>query len=100
VLAIDAANDRLIVGPKTSLARTRGRVRELHWCAGRAPAESPVTARVQIRYRHGGAAADIHVSGEEAELHFHEPIYGWTPGQAAVFYRDDEVIGGGWIAKD
>ncbi len=100
VLAIDPANDRLIVGPKTSLARTRGRVRELHWCAGRAPAASPVTAQVQIRYRHGGAAADIHVSGEEAELHFHEPIYGWTPGQAAVFYRDDEVIGGGWIAKD
>jgi len=100
VLAIDAASDRLIVGPKASLARTKGRVGEVHWCAGKAPAASLLAACVQIRYRHRGVEADIHVSGDAAELYFHEPVYGWTPGQAAVFYRDDEVIGGGWITKD
>jgi tRNA-specific 2-thiouridylase len=54
---------------------------------------------VRIRYRHEGAAATVAASaGGGARVAFHEPVRALAPGQAAVFYAGDQVLGGGWIA--
>ncbi len=55
--------------------------------------------RAKIRHRHEPAWATLRMSGpDEAEAIFDEPQRAVTPGQAAVFYDGDEVVGGGWIA--
>ncbi len=72
---------------------------ETVWTGGR-PTAFPVRCQVQIRYRHRPVAAVI--ASEEAgrvELRFDEPQRAVAPGQAAVFYIGDQVLGGGWIEK-
>jgi tRNA-specific 2-thiouridylase len=65
----------------------------------------PFRASVQIRYRHAAAPALVTRlapsadGAERAAVRFDEPQPAVTPGQAAVFYRGDEVIGGGWIER-
>jgi tRNA-specific 2-thiouridylase len=55
---------------------------------------------VKIRYNHTGAPATIRPSTDgTARIHLHVPQRAITPGQACVFYQDDNVIGGGWIAR-
>ncbi|HEX7371829.1 MAG TPA: aminomethyltransferase beta-barrel domain-containing protein, partial [Thermodesulfobacteriota bacterium] len=66
--------------------------------------EGEVEALAQIRYRHSGAPAvlsPIKAKGGEDKVRviFKSPQKSVTPGQAAVFYRGDEVLGGGWIEK-
>ena len=59
----------------------------------------PLRVTVKIRHRHEGAAALIEKSGDDEILvSFDQPQRAVTPGQAAVFYADDVVVGGGWIA--
>lgn len=53
----------------------------------------------QIRYRNRGVTAQLMTRGEVAEVYFDSPQNAVTPGQAVVFYREDEVIGGGWIEE-
>jgi len=62
--------------------------------------ESPIRAKVKIRYKDSGSMATISPLGDTlAEIQFDGPRRAVTPGQAAVFYHDDLVIGGGWISK-
>jgi tRNA-specific 2-thiouridylase len=57
-------------------------------------------AEVRVRYRHEAQPATITpLAGERARIVFDQPQRAITPGQATVFYRGDEVIGGGWIEK-
>ena len=58
----------------------------------------PIRAEVKIRYKDAGAPATITpLSGTEVEVKFDQPRRAVTPGQAAVFYDGDTVVGGGWI---
>jgi tRNA-specific 2-thiouridylase len=73
-------------------------VRDVHWIAGHPPA-GPIDAFVQIRYNHAASPARIASQARgAAEIRFREPQFGVAPGQIAAFYRDDELLGGGWIA--
>jgi tRNA-specific 2-thiouridylase len=55
---------------------------------------------VQVRYRHHPVSATIEPFGErEARVRFDVPVRAVAPGQAAVFYRGDELLGGGWIEE-
>ena len=87
------------VGPQAALA-SRGLIAEqVRWSAGAPAADDDRPVRVRIRHRHEPVAARLtHTGGDRVEAWFDEPASAVTPGQAAVFYRGDEVVGGGWIA--
>jgi tRNA-specific 2-thiouridylase len=89
VVALDAESNRVIVGPAEDLIRDEFEIRNCNWLAG----EPPFEATVKIRYNHKGCPA--FVEGNHVRLPV--PQRAVTPGQAAVFYQDDLVLGGGWI---
>lgn len=99
VVALDRARNRLIVGEDSDLRRSTCEVRDVNWIPFAAP-DAPVRARVRIRNRHEPAEAEIlPLSENTARVSFAEPQRAITPGQAAVFYSGQNVLGGGWIAQ-
>ena len=96
VVAIDADEALVVVGPADALEQRVLRAARVNWIAG-APPSGPVAASVKIRYKAHDAPATLVPHGDWAEVCFAEPQRAITPGQAAVFYRGDEVIGGGFI---
>jgi tRNA-uridine 2-sulfurtransferase len=97
VLEIDAGSRTVVVGDRTGLDRTAFGVVDVNWTAGYPP-PAALRAAVQIRHRHEPALATISGSGDgRAEVVFDTPQRAVTPGQAAVFYDGEEVLGGGWI---
>ena len=97
VVQIDRAQNRLVVGEEVALHCTTCEVRNVNWIAVAAP-DAPVEARVRIRHRHEAAVAEIQaLDGGAARVTFSEPQRAITPGQAAVFYSGEKVLGGGWI---
>jgi tRNA-specific 2-thiouridylase len=97
VLEIDPASRRVVVGEDSELRRDSCDLRGVNWIAWERPA-GPVEAMVRIRYRHEPAAAVIEPQGATAaRVRFRAPQRAITPGQAAVFYSGDLVLGGGWI---
>jgi tRNA-specific 2-thiouridylase len=100
VVSIDARANRVIVGGEEELLREEFEAAGVNWIAFDNPTES-VRAEVRVRYRHTPAQASITPLAEEGRVRvrFNEPQRAITPGQATVFYRGDEVVGGGWIVK-
>lgn len=97
VVALDRAKNRLIVGEDESLHSTTTEVRAVNWIPYAQP-DGPVEALVRIRNRHEPAEAEITpIDATRARIEFREPQRAITPGQAAVFYSDDLVLGGGWL---
>ena len=97
VLQIDAASHRVMVGPDEELATSRLRARRLNWISV-AELTGPMRVQAKIRHRHDPAWATLEPDGADAVVAtFDEPQRAVTPGQSAVFYDGDEVVGGGWI---
>ena len=96
VIATEPISQRVIVGGKDDLLRDRCHAKDLNWISIAAPG-SPVRAEVKIRNRHTPAPATLHPSGDRVEVVFDTPQRAVTPGQGAVFYDGDLVLGGGWI---
>jgi len=97
VIDIDPATNRVIVGEAEDLVTEEFEIDHSLWhCA----ADEPFDVTVKIRYGHPGALATV-FPGENgtARVRLHTPQRAVTPGQAAVCYRGDEVLGGGWIAR-
>jgi tRNA-specific 2-thiouridylase len=97
VLNIDPASHRVTVGADVELATRTLRARQMNWIS---IAELTGAMRVQakIRHRHEPAWATLEpASPGEVLATFDEPQRAVTPGQSAVFYDGDEVVGGGWI---
>jgi tRNA-specific 2-thiouridylase len=96
VIRLDHPRNRLIVGKRQELARVRCAVEDVNWI--NPPAHFPADVRSQIRYRHKSVPARVTTtSPTRVDLKFETPQNAITPGQGAVFYKDDEVLGGGWI---
>jgi tRNA-specific 2-thiouridylase len=71
----------------------------VNWIPFAAP-DAPIHAKVRIRNRHEPAEAEITpLDATTARIAFREPQRAITPGQAAVFYSGEQVLGGGWIAN-
>ena len=96
VVKIDAAARRVIVGEQEHLAVARCHVGGLNWMVDTPVA--PFATACRIRYRHREVPATVTPGGDgTVEVAFATPQTGVTPGQAAVFYDGDRVLGGGWI---
>ncbi len=97
VINIDPASHRVTVGADAELATRTLRARQLNWISI-AELTGPMRVKVKIRHRHEPAWATLEPGeADEAIATFDEPQRAVTPGQAAVFYDGDEVVGGGWI---
>jgi tRNA-specific 2-thiouridylase len=99
VLAVEPQKNRVVVGYDEQLLTDEFTAANVNWIALDQPSE-PVRAEVRVRYRHTAAPATIMpAANNQAMVKFEEPQRAITPGQATVFYRGDEVVGGGWIVK-
>ncbi len=97
VVGIDPETAEVLVGPKRRLASETCTLTRCNWLAFEA-LEQPIEALVQVRYRHRAVPALVEPIGDgRARVTFRTPEAAVAPGQAAVVYRDQEVIGGGWI---
>ena len=97
VLNIDSASHRVTVGADAELATRTLRARRINWISI-PELTAPMRVRAKIRHRHEPAWATLEPAGAgEAIATFDEPQRAVTPGQSAVFYDGDEVVGGGWI---
>ena len=99
VIQIDRARKRVVVGREKELFRRRSRVRDVNWIRPVADGDT-IEAQVKIRNKHVAAPACVQArNGGEAVVEFSTPQRAITPGQAAVFYDGEEVVGGGWIVS-
>jgi tRNA-specific 2-thiouridylase len=97
VVRIDAAANTVVLGTREETVRESFVASGVNWIVGE-PAEKELKLHVRIRYNHAGAPARVTALGaDRVEVQFDSPEFAVTPGQCAVFYQDDEVVGGGWI---
>ena len=99
VLRVDGETNQVVVGSELDLYRNRMWASRVSYTQGRPPS-GPVDVGVKIRYRSQEAHALLHPKPEGALVCFEEPQRAVTPGQAAVFYQGDVVLGGGIIEGD
>ena len=97
VVALDANSRTVTVGPRTAIERKSLQASTINWISGSPPADlTRVTA--QIRHHQSEATATLHLRDTStASLEFDVAQAAISPGQAAVFYDGDVVLGGGWI---
>jgi tRNA-uridine 2-sulfurtransferase len=99
VIRTEPESQQVVVGAETELFCSRLLARDVNWVSV-APISEPMYAQVKIRNKHVAAPAWLEpLSGGRVEVRFDEPQRAITPGQAAVFYQDELVLGGGWIER-
>jgi tRNA-specific 2-thiouridylase len=96
VVRLEPGTARVVVGGAADASREAFEVGEVSWIAGRPP---PATREllVQVRHRHEGERGEVTPGASGAAVRLARPVRGVAPGQAAVFYDGDEVVGGGRI---
>ena len=97
VTEIDPARNVVTIGPEEELYCDALSAESLRWVAGEPPADE-FAADAKIRYRSAGRPAVVRVTEHGAEVRFERPQRAVAAGQAVVFYRSDEVLGGGIIS--
>jgi tRNA-specific 2-thiouridylase len=101
VLAIEPETRRIVVGPRAALAETRVAVGELNWLPRHSPSPDGIRLTVKLRSAQPPVAATLYAGpgGGAAELVLDHPAEAVAPGQAAVLYDGERVLGGGWIRR-
>jgi tRNA-specific 2-thiouridylase len=100
VVRLDNKENRLVVGTGSELACRECLVVGINWIKTGLP-DKPLSVYTRIRYRHRQAASVMTpLDSHRAKVLFYQPQSAVTPGQAAVFYHGEKVLGGGWIATD
>ena len=111
VVRIDAATNTVVLGTRQELMAKQLTADHVHWLAPDYATRESFPATVQIRYNHAGAAAKVYPLSDKQDgpaetreelparvrVEFDQPVAAVTPGQAAVFYDKDRLLGGGWI---
>ncbi|MGD8454617.1 MAG: tRNA 2-thiouridine(34) synthase MnmA [Phycisphaerae bacterium] len=100
VTRLDAASHTVYVGPREELLSAGLIANRINWLTDPPPPDQPQRVSIRIRYQHAPAPGSIRLlAGGDVEARFDEPQPAVTPGQAAVFYGGDIVLGGGWIRE-
>ncbi len=96
VIDINRENNTVVVGEQTEVKKKRFLAERVNWIIQ--PDKKILEANVKIRYNHKKSKAELNrISKDLVEVEFEEPQEAITPGQAAVFYDGEFVLGGGWI---
>jgi tRNA-specific 2-thiouridylase len=99
VLELDPATNRVVVGDDAALERDTFQIDRCNWIPFDQPPDV-FEATVKIRYNHSGTPGTVTpLPNGRALVSLHSPQRAITPGQAAVFYQGDLVLGGGWILR-
>jgi len=99
VKRLDKENNVVEIAPRPGVMNSTCTVTGIHWIAGDPP-DGDLRFEVRPRYRSNGALATLTLADNDtAVIDFDEPQFALTPGQAAVFYHHQEVLGGGWIDR-
>ncbi len=104
VIGLDPITNRVVVGDRDDAVTPECTVQRVNWVSITAPS-APIRAQVQIRYRSQPVAVTViplpteDVLGQRVKLVFDEPQFSVTPGQAAVWYDGDVVLGGGVLER-
>ena len=99
VVDLDPATNRVIIGEADDLLTEEFEIDRINWVS-REKSDGAIEITVKIRYSHSGTAATLTpLDGDRARVQLHQPQKAVTPGQAAVFYDGDAVLGGGWICR-
>jgi tRNA-uridine 2-sulfurtransferase len=99
VVDLDPATNRVIIGAAEDLTSDEFEVDQINW-SSRCDPDDPIEVTVKIRYSHPGTRATLtSLAKERGHVQLHTPQKAVTPGQAAVFYDGDIVVGGGWICR-
>ncbi len=101
VIKLDAAQKRVIVGPKKALEITEISLKEINWLGDHDNKETGQEIQVKLRSTRPPVPATLFLTSDmtAARLELHIPQEGISPGQAAVFYAGERVLGGGWITS-
>jgi tRNA-specific 2-thiouridylase len=99
VLRIDVGTGRVHVGPRAALERRELYVADARWLGDMRAGEQPLACDVQIRHHAAAHAAVITAGVDAVRVELDRPVEAVAAGQAAVFFRGDEVLGGGWIRE-
>jgi tRNA-specific 2-thiouridylase len=98
VARVEPQSNTLVVGSRHEASCVAFEVERLNWMC--CPPAEVLHTTVQIRYRHRPVPAAVHpIAPDQARVVLQEPQFAVTPGQAAVFYDGDMVVGGGWIGR-
>lgn len=97
ITKIDFQKNRIIVGKKEDVYKSEFLIKESHFILR--PIKKKVAVKVRIRYNHKQALAYVEPLGNKIKVSFRKPQFAITPGQSAVFYDKDIVLGGGIIEK-
>jgi tRNA-specific 2-thiouridylase len=98
VTRIDPARRAVVVGERVAAERRALEITDLHWLGGGEPPAGPLRAAVQVRHRGQPLPAAVEcLPGRRARVLLDAPAVA-APGQAAVLYDGDTVLGGGWIS--
>ncbi|PWK29205.1 tRNA-specific 2-thiouridylase [Arcicella aurantiaca] len=98
VTEIRKETNEVVLGRDKDLERDGMMVGQLN-LSKYASIENPIETVTKVRYKDAGADATIWQEGDKMKVHFKDSVSGIAPGQAAVFYEGNDVIGGGWILK-
>ena len=98
VTSIDPATNTVVLGEETDLEQTDMIVGKLNWIKYNGISEG-MEAFTKIRYKDKGCLSNLYTHENGLRIHFYEQVKSIAPGQSAVFYEGDEVIGGGIIQR-
>lgn len=101
VIKLDPIKKQVIVGPKEALEISKVEIKELNWLGTSAIPEDGIDIKVKVRSTRPAEEAKLYQGQNDDEAYFllKQPEYGVSSGQAAVFYDDGRLLGGGWITK-